>query len=247
MSRFEEWRQHKLQHPENIRLVYRRFLLWWLSNDANQKWWITTNSTFIVNTVIFVLLIVVFAVCYYMGIVTLGTSWLGNAFTMRYGKKSVCGQSLRVKHNVYDLRQLIDVATWEATFESPYRNISTREMRQGYLSLEYPNHITEVNVDLGDLSKELLRLSMNGTCVCAADLFIPYNIFAFDSRVFWHVSQWTMTPHGHLGKCWGETVSMEHAKGYVEKPCGEKHDLVIFKKGALCCMEFCLKSKGIFS
>lgn len=245
------WRRRKLDHPEDTPLVFRRLLCWLLADDANGNWWMSTSQMFLFNTFILVVLLAGLGFLYYSGVLTLALNWLQSVFTIQVGKKSVCGQSLRVKHNIHDLRQLMDAATWEEHFAPPFKNITQRELKQGFISLEYPTHLTEINVDLGDLQNVMSRLSaVNASCICGADLFVPYNIFGFDGKVYWHVAGWSMPPHGARTSCgegWGEVSSFKHAKGTVARLCGEKDAVVVFDKGALCCMAFCERSRGSFN
>jgi len=244
-----------LDNPQRIPVVYRRVCLWFFAdavNDPDHTWWLRHNTGFKFNAVVCLVVCLALIGLWYMGVFHLLGNWLIHVFQRRFGQTSICGKPIKTKHSVHHLSSLMDVTTWKGAFPAPYANITDRDLQRGFIKLAYPNQLSDIVIDLGNVQTRMSEMSANYSCACAADLFIPYNIFAFNGKVYWRIQQpWITQPYGRSA-CAGvpDLVSADGAKGHVvHKLCMEKDakgELVTLGKGVLCCMEFCLRSQGIF-
>lgn len=246
------WRCRLIDNPALLTVMLRRITLWMLADSTNAEgderyWWILQSTAFKFNFTVFVILALFIGSLMYFGILQMIGTGLISIFSRQVGQKSVCGKPIKNKHAVHSLGTFVDAQAWNDYLIPPYPNITDHELARGIINIEYPNQLSRVSLDLGDVQTQMKAMSKGQMCVCAADLYIPLNVFAFNEKMYWRITQWTSPPTGNSSCFDTPLMAPDYAKGMVSKLCGDKGEYTHFTKGVLCCMEFCTHSQGIFS
>lgn len=245
------WRVRLLDNPALLPVMWRRLARFVLADAAagpERRWWVSQSAGFKFNFVVFLALAAGLLLSLYLGVPQMLWGYVVNVVSRQVGQKSICGKPIKTKHAVHMLGTFVDAQAWGDYLVPPYPNITDTELARGIINIEYPNQLSLVSLDLGDVQKSMLEMSRDHTCVCAADLYIPYSVFAFHGKMYWRIDKWTSAPSGN-SSCFGTALyAPDYAKGnIVGSLCSAKGEYVHFTKGVLCCMEFCAHSQGIFA